>query len=93
MRPQLRSLIKNPKFVRRSRWYHLNFVFQLFNPFPTHTSVVFERRISDVERIFDIAQLFYALCQSGGWVFVFTLIDGAGQIFPEIFLGAESLVP
>ena len=49
MRPQLLSLVENPKLVRRSGWNHLNVKVQPLSPLPTPSNVVFERRISDVD--------------------------------------------
>lgn len=92
MRRQLLSLIQNPKFVGRSRWYHLNYVAQLFHLHPLHINVVFERRVSDIKRIFKITQLFDASRNSGGWIIVFAVIDGFEQFCRETFL-AESSVP
>ena len=93
MRAQLLSLVKNPEFVRRSRWYHLQVVLQLLSLLPAPTGVVFEGRIGDIERVFEHTELLYASRESGGWVIVFALIDGFGQVLLETFLAVESLVP
>ena len=93
VRPQTLSLVENSKLVGRPRRYHLMLVFQFFSLLPTPTSVVFERRISDIERIFKDTQLLYASRKSAWWVIVFASIDRFGQISREVFLAVESLVP
>ena len=93
MRPQLLSFIKDPKLVGRSRWYHLNVVDQLFNLLPTHISVVFETRVSDIERKVESTQLCDAFRMSAWRIIVFALIDVKEKSVLEISLAAEKSVP